>query len=116
MHAEPLGLRGAQVGNLCFNLTSNDTEILTNWHLRRVVPRLEILLFTGGGGRFSTKQACLGETSKKVFNNTYTSTVVVSPDLSSTTPSILQPRKTPEITDEDTDDPSRWRYPSVILL
>jgi len=73
------------------------------------------LLFTGEVS-FSTKQACLGEKSKKAFNSVYTPTVVVTPNLSSTTPSILQPRKTPEITDRAPDDPSRWRYPSGILL
>jgi len=73
-------------------------------------------VFGCGGGSSSTKQACLGEMSKKAFKSVYTPSVVVSPDLSSTTPSILQPRKTPKITDKDPDDPSRWRYPSGILL
>jgi hypothetical protein len=67
-------------------------KILTKWHLRTVVPRLEILLFTREGSS-SLKQADHGEMSKKDSNSVCTSTAVVSPDLSSPTSPIYSDKK-----------------------
>jgi hypothetical protein len=47
-----------------FNLTYNNSEILIMWHLRKVVPRLEVLLFIWKKAS-SMKQADLRDTLKE---------------------------------------------------
>jgi hypothetical protein len=77
-----------------FNWMSDNLKILTIWHLG-IVPRSEILLFTQKAP--SLKQ---GHVQK---NPLCTSTVMVSPDLLSSSSAM----KTPENT-EDPDDPESF--------
>jgi hypothetical protein len=87
--------------NSC-NLTSNNSEIVIIWHLRRAVPRPKVLLFT-------RKQSFINETDlggmlKKASKSVCTSNIVLSPDPVSPTPSTSSTMKTPENTDKDSSD------------
>jgi len=78
-------------------------EILVARHLRKVVPRLYILLSTRKKSSI-VKQAYLKSMSKKESKRVYTSTIVVSHDPlspSSTSSAV----KTPENAEEDPNDP-----------
>jgi hypothetical protein len=78
-----------------FNPASHSPEILIIRHARRVVPRLDVSLFT-------TKDAL---SLKKVSKNACTLTTVVSSDGLSPTPLTSSAMKTPENTEGETDDP-----------
>jgi hypothetical protein len=78
-----------------FNLICDNLEILIIWHLRRVVPRLEVLLFTTKKCLLM-KEADLRHIIKKASKIVCTSTIVVSPHLLSPTPSASSAMKTPE--------------------
>jgi hypothetical protein len=71
-------------------------EILIIWHLRGVVPGSKVLLFMTKK-TLSVKQAVLRDIFKKASKSICTSTVVVSPD-------SLSPTPTQENTKEDADD------------
>jgi hypothetical protein len=85
-----------------FNPTSSNSEIPIIWHLRRNVPRLEVLLFNRKKAS-SMKHADLRHMFKKDFKSICTPTVVVSPDPLSHTPQISSVVKNPEKTDESED-------------
>jgi len=51
-----------------FNLTSHNLEILIIWHLGRLVPRTEVLLFTRQTAS-SMKQAHLRDMFKKTYKS-----------------------------------------------
>ena len=108
-----------QIQQNSFNPMFDNSEILMMRHFWRVVPRLEALLLP--------EKKCTSETSrsrgyirKGLQESVRTSTVVVSPDLLSPTPStvvvspdLLSPTpltssamKTPENTEEESDDPA----------
>ena len=72
-----------------FNLLSDNSKILIIQYMRRVVPRMQVLLFTRKKAS-SIKQADLRNMFRKSSKNVCTSTVVVSPDPLSTTCQLLQ--------------------------
>jgi hypothetical protein len=74
-------------------------EILLIQHLRRVVPRLEVLVVTR-----KVKQAYLRDKFRKASGSVYT-TVVVYPDPLSPAPSTASTVKTSENTDPDDPEP-----------
>jgi hypothetical protein len=76
-----------------FNLTSNNSEILIIQHMRKIVLRPEMFLFTRKKAS-SMKQADLRNMFKTVSNSVCTSTIVVSPDFLSPTPSTSSNLKT----------------------
>jgi hypothetical protein len=93
--AEPLSLIIQQNS---FNLTPDNTEILIIQHLRSIVPKPEVLLFTRK--IFINKRNRSQGHVQKGLQSVCTSTVAVSP-----TPSTSSAMKTPENTEEDPDDP-----------
>jgi hypothetical protein len=101
-----------------FDPTSDNLEILTVWHMRRVAPGLEVLVFTRIKV-LSVKQADLRDMFKKASSNVCTSTVVVCHDHFCPTPSTCSPMNTPKSTEEDCGDPepavkiSRWNTPLI---
>jgi hypothetical protein len=86
-----------------FNLIPNKSEILIIWHLRTVVPRPEILLFTRKC--FISEISRFRDVFKKAFKSVCLLAVMVSPDPLFPTPSTSSATKTPENTEEDPDDP-----------
>lgn len=79
-----------------FNPKSNNLEILIVWHLRRVAPRAKILLLP-------EKKADLKDIFKTASKSVCISTVVVSPDPLSPSPSTSSAMKTTN-TEEVPDD------------
>jgi hypothetical protein len=86
------------------NPVSNNLGILIIQHLTTAVPRLVVLLFTRKKAS-SMKQAGLSGMFKKASKSVCTSTLVVSPDPLSPTPSTCPAMKTPEDTYEYHVDP-----------
>ena len=84
-----------------FNLTSDYSEILIMWHLRKVVPRLVVFLFT--------RKSFINETGR-LMGHVYkgfhecASTVVVSADPMSPILSILSAVNTPGNRKDESDD------------
>jgi hypothetical protein len=79
-------------------------EILIIQHLRRVVPIPEVSLLTGKKlhqSNWQISRTC----SKKATRSVCTSTIVVSPDPLSPTPSTSLAMKTPENTEEGPGNP-----------
>jgi hypothetical protein len=79
-------------------------KILITQHLRRVVLRTEVLLFTRTKAS-SMKQAHFSDMFKKASKNFCTSTVVVTPDPLSPTPSTSSTVETPKNTKEGPGHP-----------
>jgi hypothetical protein len=71
-------------------------KILIIQHLRRVVPRQKFFYFTRKKKTSSMKQADLRDMFKKAFESVNISTIVVSPDALSPTPSTSSAMKTQE--------------------
>ena len=88
----------------CFNLTSSNSEILIIRPFRRVVPRLEVLLFIRKKA-LSMKQADLRDMFIKACRCVCTSTVVLSLDPLSPAPSTNSVMMMAENTEEDRYDP-----------
>jgi hypothetical protein len=84
-------------------MTSCNSKILTIQHLRSVVTKLEVLLFTRKKAS-SMKQEDLREMFKKASKNVCSTTAAPSPDpLTPTTPTSSA-IKTPANTEENYDD------------
>jgi hypothetical protein len=83
------------------NPTSYNSKILIIRHLRRVVPRSDVLFFSRKKKASSMKQADLRNIFKKASKTVCTSTIVVSPDPFSPTPSTSSAMKAPQNTKDD---------------
>jgi hypothetical protein len=81
---------------------SNNLEILITQDVRRVMPRLEVFALYQKKAS-SMKLADLRDMFKKASKQVCTSTIVVSPDPLSPTPTTLSTVKTAENTDDDPD-------------
>jgi hypothetical protein len=79
---------------------SHNSEILIIQHLRRIVPRPEVLLFI----RKKVKQTDLRDMFKKASKNVYTSTVVVILDAFLLLHQLCQLLRLQK-TEQDVDDP-----------